>query len=241
MHTPITLLLLLLLGTLALTTTITTTSQTLGHPPAGQPPPPPPQNLTKTYEPNHLTNFITNKLSTPRKWMLKKPPGAPPPQPPRPIAPSTNLRPPYTDPIKLQRFIQDLRATRRPNPLRRRGIKSNSESLPLPPPPPRPAVKEEEGEEEEAVEAVMPKELTEAEFDAMFEEYRRRHDIAVGAFPKELGPEKFGGGGTECGGFIERVWGRRGGGVLGKCRRKAGRGGDERRPIARPAIRPTDD
>lgn len=96
-------------------------------------------------------------------------------------------------------------------------------------------VKEEEDEEE----VVMPEALTEADFDAMFEEYRRRHDIAVGAFPKELGPEKFGGGGTECGGFIERVWARRGGGVLGRCRRKARGGGDERRSIARPAIRPT--
>lgn len=93
--------------------------------------------------------------------------------------------------------------------------------------------------EEEEEKVVMP-ELTEAEFDAMFEEYRRRHDIAVGAFPKELGPEKFGGRGTECGGFIERAWARRGGGLLGRCRRKrGGGGGDERRSIARPAIRPT--
>ncbi|KAG0643904.1 hypothetical protein HOY80DRAFT_270662 [Tuber brumale] len=203
MHTPIPIL--LLLSTLALATTA---PPNLGSRPTGPPPlpppsspqPPPPQDPTETYEPNPLTHFIINKLSTPRKWRLGKPP-APSASPtslsPPPSSSATpdvtlpvNNGSPYTDPIKLQRFLQDLRANRRPSRLRGRGIKSSSQSLPLP------------GAKGREVES---KELTEAEFNAMFEGYKLKHDVAVGAPPKGERQKKW--EGTKYAGYIEGLMG----------------------------------
>ncbi|KAG0134481.1 hypothetical protein HOY82DRAFT_590203 [Tuber indicum] len=206
MHTPIPTL--LLFSALVLATTTTTAPPILGSHPTGPPPPPPspspspqppPRDLTETYEPNPLTHFVINKLSTPRKWRLEKPPTPPtppassPPPPPSSSATPGVTRPvnngsPYTDPVKLQRFVQDLRANRRPSRLRGRGIKSSSQSLPLP------------GAKGREVES---KELTEAEFNAMFEEYKLKHDVAVGSPPKGERQKKW--GGTKYGGYIEAL------------------------------------
>ncbi|RPB04784.1 hypothetical protein L873DRAFT_1785996 [Choiromyces venosus 120613-1] len=202
---------LLLLGILALSATTTTALPTSRSSPplAGPTPPPPspqppqpPQDPTKTYEPNPLTSLALDKLSRPRKWMSEKPPPPPPSSTIPGVTPNggNGAGPLRTDPIELQRFLQDLRGSRRQGEIMRRGIKSKSESLPAPQPE---GGGGGGGGGEEVV--VEPEELTEMEFDAMFEEYRLKHDITVGLPPKGERQEKW--EGTKYGGFVEALMG----------------------------------